>query len=86
MLAAMALKISRSRGLKSVRRSSLVACDVGGEGDAVGDGQLDEGGHALVFAAGEEVSGYAGGGGLIPFFCSAASASVGRSDAGGRRG
>ena len=43
----------------------LVAADVGGEGDAVGDGQLDEGGHALVFGQGEEVAGDAGGGGLV---------------------
>ena len=44
---------------------SLVAGEVGGEGDAVGDGKLDEGGHALVFRQGEEVAGDAGGGGLV---------------------
>ena len=45
----------------------LVACEIGGEGDAVGDGELDERGHALVFGQGEEVSGDAGGGGLVGF-------------------
>ena len=45
----------------------LVACDVGGEGDAVGHGELDERGHALVFREGEEISGDASGCGLVGF-------------------
>lgn len=44
---------------------ALVAGDLGGEGDAVGDGKAEERGHALVFGKCVEVSGDAGGGGLI---------------------
>ncbi len=46
----------------------LVAGDVGSEGDAVGDGELDNRGHTLVAGKREEVSGNTGGGGLIGLF------------------
>jgi len=45
----------------------LVAGDVGGEGDAVGDGELDEDGHSLIFGEGEELACDAGGGFLVGF-------------------
>ena len=45
----------------------LVVRRVGGEGDAVGDGEFDECGHALIFRQREEFSGDAGGGCLIGF-------------------
>lgn len=44
---------------------ALVASEVGGEGDAVGHGKLEERVHALIFRKGEEISGDAGGGGPV---------------------
>ncbi|WP_433970105.1 hypothetical protein [Tunturiibacter gelidiferens] len=45
----------------------MIAGDVGGEGDALGDGELDELRHSLIFGEGEELSCDAGGGVLVVF-------------------
>ncbi len=46
----------------------LIARDVAGEGDAIGDGELEEGGHAGFAGKCVEIAGDVSGGGLIEFF------------------